>query len=143
MTKSPIPKKVVQKPTVKEVEKKLLGTKSALKGRFYEGKVQNYFIGKGWHITGTNVHLYGCEYDVLGKRGDSWSGIDYLVVECKDTGKVSAAYIAKFVDRIDKFKSRHSEGDISAFLCYTGELDPFVQTIAKKNRPPIKLKKVP
>jgi hypothetical protein len=141
--KKTVPKKSVA--TKAQLEKKLLGAKSDAVGLRYEQAVANYFIRKGWSPR-HRVRKYGYEYDLYAERSEAFD-VDYLVVECKCKGKVSAKDIVRFINRVDAVykhlpEQLFGEPPLYAYLCYSEDVDKDASALAKRNKPSIKLLKI-
>jgi len=135
-------KKVLRKAsaTKAQLEKKLLGAKSDSVGLRYEQTVANYFTHKGWSPR-VRVRKYGYEYDLYAEKADMVS-TEYLVVECKCTGKVSAKDVVRFIKKVDVLH-RHlpeiffDKPPLYVYLCYSEEIDKDASAVAKSHRPSV------
>jgi len=146
-SKSNVKKTVLKKSvaTKAQLEKRLLGAKSDAVGLRYEQTVANYFIRKGWNPR-HRVRKYGYEYDLYAEMSEAFD-VDYLVVECKCKGKVSAKDIVRFINRVDAVykhlpEQLFDEPPLYAYLCYSEEVDKDASALAKRNKPTIKLLKI-
>jgi len=127
--------------TKAQLEKKLLGAKSDSVGLRYEQTVANYFTSKGWSPR-IRVRKYGYEYDLYAEKADM-VGIEYLVVECKCTGKVSAKDVVRFINKVDVLYKHLPEilfdkPPLYAYLCYAEEIDKDASAVAKSHRPSVR-----
>jgi hypothetical protein len=142
-------KKAVRKksPTTKaQLEKSLRGAKSDAKGLRYEQHVANYFMRKGWRPR-HRVHKYGYEYDLYAKRSSDLEGDEYLVVECKCAGKVSAKDVVRFSNKVDAVYKHFptvwlEKPTLYAYLCYSESVDGDASAWAKRSETSVKLLRV-
>jgi len=143
-----IVKKTVRKKlatTKAQLEKKLLGAKSDAIGLRYEQTVANYFTRKGWSPR-NRVRKYGYEYDLYAEKSEMF-GTEYLVVECKCKGKVSAKDVVRFINKVDSVYKHLPEilfnkPPLYAYLCYSEEIDKDASAVAKSHKPSVKLLKI-
>lgn len=146
-SKSKVKKTVLGKSaaTKAQLAKRLLGAKSDAVGLRYEQTVANYFTRKGWSPR-HRVRKYGYEYDLYAERSETFD-VDYLVVECKCKGKVSAKDVVRFINKVDAIYKNLPERlfdkpPLYAYLCYSEEYDKDASAVAKRNKPSIKLLKI-
>jgi len=127
------------------MEKKLRGAKADAVGLRYEQTVANYFASKGWSPR-NRVSKYGYEYDLYAKK----SGMlidEYLVVECKCKGKVSAKDVVHFIKKVDVLYKNLpviilDKPPLYAYLCYSEEVDKDASDVARSHKPSVKLLKI-
>lgn len=144
----PIVKKAGHKKSVTikaQLEKRLLGAKSDATGLRYEQTVANYFIRRGWSPR-SRVRKYGYEYDLYAERSETFD-VDYLVVECKCKGRVSAKDVVRFINKVDAVHKHLPEilfgkPPLYAYLCYTEEVDKDASAVAKSHKPSVKLLRI-
>jgi len=128
------------------LERQAKGAKADAAGLRYEQLVFNYFSRSGWELR-FRERKYGYEYDIYGKREELLSGPEYLLVECKGKGRVSAKDVVRFMTKVGTFYKHLPEGlfgrpPVHAYLCYRESIDKDAANVAKSHKPPIKLKKV-
>ena len=131
--------------TKAQLEKRLLGAKSDSVGLRYEQTVANYFTRKGWSPR-HRVRKYGYEYDLYAEKSEMF-GTEYLVVECKCKGKVSAKDVVRFINRVDAVYKHLPEilfdkPPLYAYLCYSEGVDNDAAAVAKSHKPSVKLLKI-
>ncbi len=131
--------------TKAHLERKLRGAKSDARGLRYEQAVANYFISKGWSPR-YRVRKYGYEYDLYAEKSEIFS-TEYLVVECKGKGRVSAKDVVHFIRKVDLVRKHLPEvmlakPPLHAYLCYSEDVDQDAAAVAKSHKPSIKLLKV-
>ena len=148
----PKSKSIVKKTALKKsattkarLEKRFLGAKSDAVGSRYEQTVANYFTSKGWSPR-HRIHKYGYEYDLYAERSEIL-GVDYLVVECKCKGKVSAKDVVRFINKVDAVYKHLPEilfdkPPLYACLCYSEEVDKDASAVAKSHKPSVKLLRI-
>ena len=122
-----------------------LGVESTLKGVLFEWKVAKYFRAKGWRTTEDWFHRDGRQIDVYGEMGNELMLSKFLLVECKDTGRVTKADVDKFARKVMDFANSRTSplqiGSASAFLAiiaYTGEASDAVIDYGKGMSPQIR-----
>jgi hypothetical protein len=132
--------------TKAQLEKSLRGAKSDALGLRYEQAVANYFMGRGWRPK-HRVHKYGYEYDFLARRSSYLEGDEYLVVECKCRGEVSAKDVMRFGNKVDVVY-RHlpsvlfEKPTLYAYLCYSESVDGDASAWAKRSKRSVSLLKI-
>lgn len=136
---------------IKRLERQARGAKADAKGLRYEQTVANHFTRLGWKNLEFRKRKYGYEYDILGKREETLTEPpEYLVVECKGQGRVSAKDVVRFIKKVDVFYKHLPEigilfitkPPIYAYICYSGERDEEAADVAKAHKPSIKFKKL-
>lgn len=121
------------------------GFESNITGLLFEQKVSNYFVDKGWSPK-SRVTKHGFNYDLYAERRD-FIGLsaEYLVVECKKKGLVSAKDVVRFMRKVNVLYENlpdlipFGKPPLHAYLCYTDEIDNDAAAVAKKNKPSIVL----
>lgn len=131
--------------TAKEPEKKKRrGIMSNVTGLLFEQRVANYFVDKGWSPK-ARIRKYGYEYDLYAVKSDILS-TEYLVVECKCKGRVSAKDVVRFIRKVDTLYANLPEfiykPPLHAYLCHTDKVDPDAEAVAKSHKPSVKLLKI-
>ena len=124
------------------------GLKANITGLLFEQKVSNYFVNKGWSPK-LRVTKHGFEYDLYAEKRDFIGiGTEYLVVECKNKGLVSAKDVVRFMRKANVLYENlpdllpFGKPPLHAYLCYTDKIDNDAAAVAKRNKPSIKLLKI-
>ncbi len=124
---------------IKKLEQRLKGHKSDAEGLRYEQSILNYFARQGWNNFEWRKKLFGYEFDLYGEISGIFS-IKYLLVECKNKQKVSAADVVRFIMKVNSFYKRRP--DVEAYFCYSEDIDRNALAASKGNNPPITFKKI-
>jgi len=119
-------------------QKSSKGKDALIRGMAFEQKMAERFARQGWVIT-PRKQMLGYEYDLYGEMSKAFS-VDILLVECKDTERVTAKDVARFIHKVGLYEQRMESGKLLACLCFTGDVDPDARYTAKANN--IELKPV-
>lgn len=119
------------------------GLESNITGLIFEQKVANYFVDKGWSPK-SRVTKHSFNYDLYAEKRDFIGlGTEYLVVECKKKGLVSAKDVVRFIRKVnvlyENLPDLFGKPPLHAYLCYTDKVDNDAAAVAKRNEPSIEL----
>lgn len=119
---------------MKKINKKIMGYKSHIKGLYFEDKVANYFVRKGWRVSKRRKDIIPSkEIDVFGVKDFPYKS--YLLVECKDKEIVTANDVVKFMGKVDDFKRKYGYSpilkNVIAVIAYTNEVDRDARKVAQ------------
>ena len=113
------------------------GLKSVIKGDRFEQKVNAFYARKGWRLRPQfSVGKY--KLDLLGVDDDS---DDYLLVECKDKDRITAAEVLRFMTKVKMFCRKWPDFDVTAVFAYTGSVSDDAKRACRDHSPRISFKK--
>jgi restriction endonuclease Mrr len=141
---------VTQKEIIKIVSKKThaitkegLGYESALSGKTFEDRAMKYLQSKGYKCD-KNEHITGAELDIIGiKKTMLGLSEEYVIAECKNLAKVTAAQFKKFIGSKDAYVRRKGwpADKVTGYFFTTGIFDANVKSLAR-DYPDIILKRI-
>jgi hypothetical protein len=128
--------------SIQKIQQQLQSEKANNSGMRFEITVANHFQSLGW-TPRLRVEMLGYEYDLFAEYKSGWQ-TKYLVVECKNSGLVSAKDIVHFLVKVMKLAEKllqasYSKPELYAYLCHTGDVDEEAATVAKSHNPSVEM----
>ncbi len=128
-----------------KTDRRIRGLKSDAKGLRFEQKVIGFFSNQGWRLQ-PRKRFQGVEFDLYGVKED-FLARSYLLVECKDTPKLSKAHAVRFMSKVRRFYESLPQDmmgtrpALTAVIAFSGIADNDSRVAANAFRPQIRLKK--
>ena len=128
--------------SIQKIQQQLQSEKANNAGMRFEIDVLNHFRSLGWNPR-LRAKMLGYEYDLFAEHKDGWQH-KYLVVECKNSGMVSAKDVIHFLVKVMKLaenlpQDSYSKPELYAYLCHTGDVDEEAALVAKSHRPSVEM----
>jgi hypothetical protein len=117
------------------------------KGMDLERKASNYYSTLGWSTQQRWHFRDGREIDVYGTKLDYLTGKSYLLVECKNTARVSRADVEYFAKKVLNFAQSLTRASpfggspaIYAVIVHSGDVSAELESWAAGLDPPIQFR---